>query len=107
MDLPDFLQPVDGEIRLKGHRVALVHVVKLYTSGYAVEMIGAQLPTLPLAQIHKVVAFYLDHRDELDALVADHDREMDRLESETRRERPTPTLAELRQRLANRGARQA
>ena len=108
MNLPDFLQSVDGEIRLTGHRIALVHVVKLYNAGNSVEMIGAQLPTLSLAHIHKVVALYLENQEEIDALVASHDREMDRIESEARRGARTPTLAELRDRLATkRGADQA
>ena len=108
MVLPDFLASVDGEVRLTGHRISLVHVVKLYNAGHSVEMIGAHLPTLSLAHIHKVVAFYLENRQEIDTLVAAHEREMDRLESESRRLHSTPTSAELRARLiAKRGAGQA
>jgi hypothetical protein len=33
MTSPDFLATVDGEIRLTGHRISLVHVVKLYNTG--------------------------------------------------------------------------
>ena len=100
MNLPDYLASVDGEIRLTGHRISLVHVVKLYNEGYAAEMIAAHLPTLSLSHIHKVLAFYLDNQAEIDAMVLTHDREMDRLEADARRSRRTPTLEELRERLA-------
>jgi uncharacterized protein (DUF433 family) len=99
MQLPDFLHLQDGEIRLAGHRVALVHVVKLYNEGHSAEMIAASLPTVSLSLIHHVIAFYLDHQSEVDAQVTAHDREMDRLEAKSRQTRPTPSLAELRQRL--------
>ena len=99
MDLPDFLATADGEIRLKGHRISLVLVAKLYNEGRSVEMIAAELPTLPLSLIHKVVAFYLDNHAAVDALVAAHDRETERLVTESHGGRATPTIAELRKRL--------
>jgi uncharacterized protein (DUF433 family) len=99
MQLPDFLQEIDGEIRLTGHRVGLVHVVKLYTRGDSAEMIAASLSTLSLSLVHRTIAFYLDHQVEVDAYVTAHDQNMDRLEAETRRSRPTPTVSDLRRRL--------
>ena len=99
MELPDFLVTADGEVRLKGHRIPLVLIAKLYNEGHSVEMIAAELPTLPLSLIHKVVAFYLDHQAEVDVLVAAHDREIDRLEAESHARPAIPTLAELRKRL--------
>ncbi len=50
MQLPEFLQDQDGEIRLTGHRVKVVDVVKLYNDGHSTEMIAASLPTLSLAR---------------------------------------------------------
>jgi uncharacterized protein (DUF433 family) len=60
--LPDFLvrQP-DGQILLAGHRVALQDVITPYVGGHSPEMLAAELPTLPLALIHKVIAFYLEN----------------------------------------------
>jgi uncharacterized protein (DUF433 family) len=71
MELPDFLNQLpDGEIVLTGHRIGLYHVVRGYNEGESAEMLASRYPTLPLALVHKVIAFYLDHRAEVDAYVA-------------------------------------
>ena len=70
MTLPDFLsQNANGEIRLAGHRIGLFHVVHYYNEGCSPEMLACQYPSLPLALIHKVIAFYLENRAEVDAYV--------------------------------------
>jgi uncharacterized protein (DUF433 family) len=99
MQLPEFLQDHDGEIRLTGHRVGLVHLVKLYNDGQSAEMIAASLPTLSLSLVHRVIAFYLDHQAEVDAHAVAHDQIMDALEAESRQSEATPSVAELRRRL--------
>lgn len=99
MRLPDFLQDCDGEIRLSGHRIGLVHVVKLYNEGHSAEMIAASLPTVSLSVIHRVIAFYLDHQVEVDSHVIAHEQEMDRLEAESRQSQANPPVQELRRRL--------
>ena len=72
MDLPAFLnREVTGEIRLAGSRIGLFHVVQFYNDGYSAEMLICQYPTLSLALIHKVIAFYLDNQADVDAYVAD------------------------------------
>ena len=68
MQLPEFIteQP-SGSVRLTGHRIALEHLVYFYNQGYAPEMILGQFPSLSLAVIHKVIAFYLEHQPEVDS----------------------------------------
>lgn len=100
MQLPDFLQREDGGyIRLTGHRIGLVSIVPLYNEGFSPEMLAGYFPTLPLALIHKVIAFYLENRDEVDAYVAQERAELDRQEREGRKSQATPGLVELRQRM--------
>lgn len=71
VELPGFLtQSQDGEIRLTGHRIGLYHLVQRYNEGESAEMLAAHYPTLPLALVHKVLAFYLDNQSEVDAYVA-------------------------------------
>jgi len=96
MQLPEFLteQP-GGSIRLNGHRIALEHVVYFYNQGWSAEMILGQFPSLPLALIHKVIAFYLEHQDEVDAYVTACQSEVERQRSEAP---ASPDLAELRRR---------
>src|SRR5260370_37552474 len=70
MTLPDFLtRAPGGEIRLMDHRIGLFHLVHYYNEGYSPEMLVCQYPTLPLALVHKVIAFYLENRVEVDAYV--------------------------------------
>jgi uncharacterized protein (DUF433 family) len=79
MTLPDFLtQAPDGEVRLTGHRIGLFHVVRCYNEGYSAEMIACEYPTLPLALIHKVIAYYLENTAEVDAYVRSCESELAR-----------------------------
>jgi uncharacterized protein (DUF433 family) len=86
----------DDEIRLIGHRIGLYHFVYYYNQGFTAEMILCQFPTLELAVIHKVIAFYLDHRDEVDRYVAHYQAELDHLRGAGPH---APSVAELRKRL--------
>ena len=67
MLLPDFLDDRDGEVRLTGHRISLFDLLAYYRQGYSAEMLREQFPTLPMALIHKALAYYWEHRQELDA----------------------------------------
>lgn len=96
MELPDFLvRNEHGEVRLRGHRIGLLHVVDRYNEGLSVEGIHCEYPSLPLALIHKVIAFYLENLDEVDTYVAGCRAEIDRQAAESSN---GPGLAELRRR---------
>ncbi|MBI1831113.1 MAG: DUF433 domain-containing protein [Planctomycetes bacterium] len=63
MILPEFLvQDADVYIHLAGHRIGLQDVTYYYNEGCSAEELCEVFPTLPLALIHKVIAFYLDSR---------------------------------------------
>jgi uncharacterized protein (DUF433 family) len=97
MNLPEFLTSDDGGyISLTGHRIGLHHVVRVYEEGYSPEMIVGHFPTLSLALVHKVIAFYLENQIEVAEYVAAHDREIERQMSPPQ---TTPTLVQLRARL--------
>jgi uncharacterized protein (DUF433 family) len=98
MNLPDFLtRDAAGEIRLSGHRIGLFHVVHYYNEGYSAEMLVCQYPTLPLALIHKVIAFYLENKADVDAYVAEYQNTLDQQRAANPNRLP---LAALRERLA-------
>jgi len=79
MTLPDFLSRLPtGEIRLTGSRIGLFHLVHYYNEGCSPEMLVCQYPTLSLALVHKVIAFYLENRTEVDAYVQSCEDEMSR-----------------------------
>src|SRR5687768_12384120 len=97
MRLPEFLTAGDGGfIHASGHRIGLNHVVRLYNEGYSPEMLAGHFPTLTLALVHKIIAFYLENQPDVDAYLVAHDREIERQMAEPR---TAPTLAQLRDRL--------
>ena len=95
--LPDFLAADDGGfIHIAGHRIGLHHVVRLYREGYSPEMLAEAFPTLPLFLVHKVVAFYLENRAEVDDYIASEERATS---AQMAVSPPTPGITELRNRL--------
>lgn len=97
MTLPDFLtQNADGEICLTGHRIGLYHLVHYYNEGYSPEMLVGRYPTLPLALVHKVIAFYLENKTAVESYVERCTAEL----AHQRQENPRRLdVAELRARL--------
>jgi uncharacterized protein (DUF433 family) len=102
MTVPDFLvAQSDGEIVLAGHRITIVNVLDYYNDGDSVEMIAARFPTVSLATLHKVIAFYLDNRVELDAYLTQYHADLDAARATARF---APSVEELRRRLQERRA---
>ena len=53
---------------LRGGRVAVRHVAAFVQAGYSAEEIAATaLPDVPAAAIYEAIAYYYDHREEIDA----------------------------------------
>ncbi|HET6248328.1 MAG TPA: DUF433 domain-containing protein [Tepidisphaeraceae bacterium] len=100
MELPDFLTIDDGGfIHVTGRRVGLHHILRGYNEGLSPEEIALEYPSLQLSTVHKVIAFYLDHADDVEKYIADHDLTVAQHMTQSR---PGPTVAELRARLATR-----
>ena len=97
MTLPDFLsREPDGTIFVAGHRVTVLHITDLYAEGYTPEQLADHFPTLPLALMHKVIAFYLENRSEVDAYRTRCRQEIDRQATLPRR---GPDRTELQRRM--------
>lgn len=98
MILPEFLTyDAEGYIHVAGHRIGLQDLVYYYNEGQSAEALVETFPTLSLALIHKLIAFYLDYRGEVDTYIARCEVEM----AQQRAATPNgPDLAELRRRLA-------
>jgi uncharacterized protein (DUF433 family) len=97
MTLSEFLaEDQFGFITVRGSRIGLNHIVRLYRDGYAVEQIAQEFDTLPLATIYKVIAFYLDNQTEVEAYMTENDAELQRQAAKAPK---TPTLTELRKRM--------
>jgi uncharacterized protein (DUF433 family) len=94
LDLPEFLSRHEkGEIRLTGHRIDLFDLVPFYNEGNSAEMLLGFFPTLSLALIHKVIAFYLENKAEVDAYVAGVESKIEQLRANYQ---PGPGILRIR-----------
>ena len=62
----------DGVVRIAGTRVTLDTVAHAFQEGASAEEIAQQYPSLSLADVYAVIAYYLAHRNEVEAYL--HDR---------------------------------
>jgi len=60
-----------GNARVEGTRIAVHDVIGLLQNGETVDSVATScLPTLTRAQVYECLAYYEDHRGEVDLLVA-------------------------------------
>lgn len=79
-----------GKACIAGHRVRVMDVVACYAMrGMAPEEIVGAFPGITLSDVHSALAYYYDHREEIDADFR-HDREV----AESLRHRFPSILAE-------------
>lgn len=98
-ELPPFLTRwPDGEVVVTGTRVLFFYVVVNYKEGESVESLGVRYPHIPLATLHKTIAFYLENIPAVDHFVTEYQADLDRL----RAAGPVLDLAALRERYAQR-----
>lgn len=105
MELPNFLTlDADNEVRVRGHRIRLIDVAARYSEGHSPETILLDhYPTLDLPIIHKIIAFYLENRSEVDTLIMENAAAM--VELEAKAPRTVPSVEELRKRMVNKAWR--
>jgi len=60
-----------GAVRVGGTRVTLDSVVAAFQSGATAEEISQQFPTLALADVYEVIAYYLRHQVDVDAYLSE------------------------------------
>ena len=92
-----------GVVRFAGSRVTLAVVVGAFLDGTTPEEIARNFDTLKLADIYAVLAYYLQHREEVDAYLEEEQRQADEIRAEF--ERRFPPDPDLRERLLARLAR--
>jgi uncharacterized protein (DUF433 family) len=86
-----------GKPHILGHRVKVKHVAVWHEGmGMSPKQIVAEHPTITLAQVHSALAYYYDHREEIQAEIAEEEREY-----ETLRAGQPSILEKIRQRTAN------
>lgn len=71
-----------GVVRVSGTRVTLDSVVNAFHAGATAEEIAQQFPSLPLADVYQVIAYYLNHSAEVESYLATRQREAGGLRKE-------------------------
>src|SRR6266851_2657573 len=69
----------DGVIRIGPTRVTLDTVIHTFNEGATPEEIVMKFPALALADIYAAVTYYLQHRVEVDAYLAERDHEAEQI----------------------------
>ncbi|MEL6525807.1 MAG: DUF433 domain-containing protein [Chloroflexota bacterium] len=93
----------DDVIRVSGTRVTLDVVIARFQDGATPDDIHESFDILPINDIYAVIAYYLTHRDELDAYIQRREEEGERMRHEWEAKYPpTITRTELERRLAAR-----
>jgi uncharacterized protein (DUF433 family) len=91
-----------GSIRVGGSQVLLDVVIEHFNNGAEPEAIAHGFPTLNLADVYGVIAYYLRHRKDIDAYIDARRRDAEKLRQEI--EAKQPSRAELRAKLLARKA---
>ena len=57
-------------IRIKGHRIAIEHVIEVFNAGMPAETIARErFPTLKLEEVFATLVYYLANKDQVDAYI--------------------------------------
>lgn len=67
MQLEDYFEFLsEDDIRIKGHRIGIDHVLERYLDGYSAEEIASYYPTLKMVEIYATLTYYYQNRSEVD-----------------------------------------
>ena len=99
--VPLYVDP-DGAVRVTGTRVLLEIVVGAFEQGDTPEEIVVSFPTLQLADVYAVIAYYLRHSDAVKAYIRWVDEEAEKIRQQIE---TYQNSAEFREQLAARRPR--
>ena len=89
-----------GVLRVGSTRVAFESVVRAFRQGATPEAVGEKFPSLALAEIYLVTAYYLQHEDEVEAWLHEQDSLAESVREQVERDFPAHNLrARLQARL--------
>jgi uncharacterized protein (DUF433 family) len=96
-DLPPLRVDETGTVRVGKTRVLLVLVVEAFQEGATPEEIVQMYDTLTLVEAYGAIAYYLGHREEVEAYIAEYEREAEEVRKKV--EAAQRDLPDIRQRL--------
>ncbi len=94
----------NGTVYVGNTRVMLELVIEAYTAGHSPEQIVEIWDVLRLADVHRAIAYYLEHRDDVEAYMRQQEARGQLLREENEKRFPTDGLrAMLLERLRAKG----
>lgn len=103
VEAPPLTQWDDGSIRVVGTRVLLEIIVNAYKNGDSPEEIAYSYPSISLKDTYAVIAYYLNHKDQVELYLAEVERQSEEIRKII--EARTPPLPGLRAMLLERSAK--
>jgi uncharacterized protein (DUF433 family) len=73
----EFIERRDGSFYLIGSRMPLAHIVREFQRGESAEAIRSHYPALSLEQVYGAITFYLGNKEDVEADIAEREREED------------------------------
>ena len=70
-----------GAIRIGASQVLLDVLISHYKQGASPEALTEWFPSVPLADVHAVIAYYLRHKVEVEQYLAEREREAERMKA--------------------------
>src|SRR5262249_4574043 len=79
VEAPPIREDADGALRVGNSRVLLELVIQAFQDGATPETIVQRYSTLALPDVYAVIAYYLRHRSEIDAYLAERDQKAEKV----------------------------
>lgn len=96
-EAPPLRRDASGALRVGTSRVLLELVIQAFEDGVTPETIHQQYPTATLSDVYGVIAYYLRHRDEVEAYLVAREQQADEIRQ--RIENRQGDLGDVRERL--------
>jgi uncharacterized protein (DUF433 family) len=94
-----YIEERDGTYYIRGHRIPLRSLIRLWQDGTDPESIQRDFDSLTLTEVYGAITFYLEHREDLDVQFAQQWAEEQALVDRARAN-PSPFMQELQRRFA-------
>jgi uncharacterized protein (DUF433 family) len=78
-EAPPIREDADGAVRVGASRVLLELVIRAFQDGATPETIVQRYSTLALADVYAVITYYLRHRSEIEAYLAERERQAEEI----------------------------
>ena len=84
----NYVEKHEKGYRIRGTRVSLDSIVYAYLEGLRPESIADDFPALKLEEVYGAIAYYLEHREEVDAHLKQFDEQFPALQERIRENYP-------------------